>query len=507
MKLSKDYRWFAIIAFLCLGLGSWVQAQEEVADTPPDGVLSVDRAWDYRPYRVRVWICADGSPDINANFDRLVSGLARRAELADPSGWELLISRAPNPWGFRFPQIIDQAEDHKGFGEIPELSYDDKLMVVCLESSGGRIHCRVREFDILTQQWGALLRREVAQRSQLDAAVYDMVSTAFMPLARVDRVDKQNNVFMRARAVNLCQRAQINEEGDWELEANSGSPVWVRDDDKFLPIIRRTDRDGNLIKLEPVEFTFLTIEELEGPDVTAKIQSSTRAPLAGRTSKRAQKLALVIRPPAENSTLTLVSRDDESHPLEGFDIYSRWIGATKDEASDYLGQSNWRGQISIPPSEHGLRVIYVKRGSRVLKKLPIMPGLFDNLQTTLPNDEARLNAEGVIRGLRSEVLNLVTQRAVYEDQIEARLNENDIEGAREMLNKYRALPTLDQLRSRMTNDRTRLKAQTEDKREIAYIDRMFSTLRQIIADNVGTSKSTELLERIQKASKSVTSSE
>lgn len=506
MKLSIDYRLFTAIVLLWMVICGVTQAQEE-ATTPPDGVLSIDRAWDYRPYRVRVWICTDGSPDINANFDRLVAGLRRRSELADPSGWEFLISRAPNPWAFRFPNIIDHAETESGFGEIPGIGFDDKLMVVCLASSGGRIHCKVREYDILTQQWGALLRRDVAQKSQLDANVYDMVSTAFMPLARVDRVDKDNNVFMRARAVNLCQRAHLNQEGGWELAPNSGSPVWVRNDDKFLPIIRRTDRDGNLIKLEPVDFTFLTIEELEGPDVTAKVQSSVRAPLAGRTSKRAQKFALVIRPPAEKSTLRLVSRDDESHPLEGFEIYSRPIGAKKDDPSEYLGQSDWRGQIAIPPSEHGLRVIFVKRGSRVLKKIPIMPGLYDQLQTTLPNDEARLNAEGVIRGLRSEVLNLVTQRTVYEQQIEEALDNNNIEAARKHLDSYRSLPTLDQLRSRMTDDRTRLKAQTQDSREIAYIDRMFSTLRLIIAENVGASKSTELLERIQNASKNGTPNE
>ncbi|MDB4778284.1 hypothetical protein OAG68_02390, partial [bacterium] len=298
-------------------------------------------------------------------------------------------------------------------------------------------------------------------------------------------------------AVNLCHRAQMNEEGGWDLVANDGSPVWVRDDDIFLPIIRRVGRDGKLAKLEPVEFTFLTIESLDGPDVVAKVQSSTRAPLAGRTSKRAQKLALVIRPPDENTTLTLVSRGDESHALEGFEVFSRRVGAEKEEASENLGQTNWRGQVSIPPSDDGLRVIFIKRGSRALKKIPIMPGLFKELKTTLPNDEARLNAEGIIKGLRSEVLNLVAQRAVYEEQIEIRLNRNDIEGARDMLDKYRTLPTLDQLRARMTDDRTRLKAQTEDKREMDFIDRMFSTLRQIIAENVGTSKSTELLKRIQ----------
>lgn len=498
MKLMLNCRFLAMVAVLALTALSCA-AQEAAEEAPMDGLLSVDRAWDYRPYRVRVWICTDGSPEVNANFDRMVSGLQRRAQLADPSAWELLISRAPNPWAFRLPGIIENPEGHREFSELPELKHDDKLMVVCLKTTGGLIHCSVREFDILTQQWGALGRRDVAQWTQLDGSVYDLVATAFMPLARVDRVDVNNNVFMQARAVNLCRRAEENEEGEWELVDNSGSPVWVRDDDMFLPIIRRVGRDGKLDKLAPVEFTFLTINSVDGADVEATVQSSTRAPLAGRTSNRAQKLALVIRPPAENTTLTLVSRNDENKALEGFEVYSRRIGAEKEEASEYLGQTNWRGQISIPPSENGLRVIFIKRGSRALKKIPIMPGLYDQLKTTLPNDEARLYAEGIIKGLRSEVLNLVAQRAVYEEQIEIRLNRNDIEGAKDMLGKYRTLPTLDQLRSRMTDDKSRLKAQASDKREVDYIERMFSTLRQIIAENVGTSKAPELLKRIQDA--------
>jgi hypothetical protein len=502
---------FSITLFLLLGVGFLVgqddaakpnAAESAKVSGPTDGVLSVDRAWEFRPYRVRVWVCTDGSPGINANFDRLVNGLARRAELADPSGWELLISRAPNPWAFRFPNIIEDAETQSGFHEIPEIAFDDKLMVVCLNSVGGLVHCRVREYDVLTQQWGSLVTRKIAQKTQLDATIYDMVATAFMPLARVDKVDKQNNVFMRARGVNLCERAQLNAEGEWEMVTNSGSPVYVRDDDKFLPIIRRTGRDGKLSKLEPIPFTFLTITAMQGADVETKIQSTARAPLAGRTSKRAQKLALVIRPPEEDSTLRLVSRDDETHPLEGFEVYSRYVGQVKDSPSEFLGQSDWRGEIKIPPSENGLRLILIKRGTRPLAKLPIMPGLYKRLQSTLLNDEARLNAEGIIKGLRSEVLNLVAQRAVYESQIEAELDRGNIDGARGMLDKYRALPTLDQLRSRMTDDRTRLKGQTEDKREMDYIDRMFSTLRQIIGENVGASKSTELLQRIQEAAPS-----
>ena len=66
------------------------EADEEKPAGPTDGVLSVDRAWDYRPYRVRTWICTDGAPAVNANLDRLMEGLERRSSWqtqADGSCW------------------------------------------------------------------------------------------------------------------------------------------------------------------------------------------------------------------------------------------------------------------------------------------------------------------------------------------------------------------------------------------------------------------------------------
>ena len=113
------------LAFVLLVCTSVLSAQE---DGPTDGVLRIDKAWDYRPYRVRVWICTDGSPELNANFASLVKGLERRSILADPSAWELLVSRAPNPWGYRLPVLLEsviESDVIAGLAELPELKYDD----------------------------------------------------------------------------------------------------------------------------------------------------------------------------------------------------------------------------------------------------------------------------------------------------------------------------------------------------------------------------------------------
>ena len=397
---------------------------------------TVNRAWEFRPYRVAVWLCSDGSPELNALTSKIVDEVTRRSELIDPSAWDLAVGNAPSQWRWRFLESIETPEKCTGFEDLPMLQGYDKLMIVCLNSNHGQISLRVREFDIQTQQWGPMLRRESGRKHQLDATIMNAVSVAFMPLARVDRViekNKKDEVFLQVRGVDACIRTEMDIDKNWKPIPNRGSPVFVKNEDRFLPVIRRTDRKGNLIKLEPIAFTFLTIDsdQDEGSELKCSIQSMQGAPLAGRTSKRAEKLALVIRPPQQPTLLYLESRKEPKKALEGFEIYSRRPGSSIEEDSEYLGKTDWRGMIEIPPSSESLRLIYVKRGKRALAKLPIIPGLYDKLVTTLPNDETSLFAEGILQGLQKEILSLVIQREVFESDIESFLEKENINSARE----------------------------------------------------------------------------
>ena len=110
----------------------------------------------------------------------------------------------------------------------------------------------------------------------------DAISVAFMPLAKIDRVQeievknsqgkvvKKDEVIMQIRGVQSCIRttlqpnvrslggeavAEVDEAAfEWNTAPIDGSPIYIRDDDRFLPIIRLTDRKGELVKLQPIEF-------------------------------------------------------------------------------------------------------------------------------------------------------------------------------------------------------------------------------------------------------------
>ena len=217
------------------------------------------RAWELNPYQVLVWVCHDGSPRLNSIYPKIQQGILRRSELADPSGWMVYVQQPPASWRNRLRRSIESPEQFTEIHELPELVNADKLVVVAMNDSQGKYHVRVREYDVQTQQWGAIVRRESAQGEDLDRSVFDAISKAFMPIARVDRIGAQGKVYMRARAVNSCIHAVQNDDGTWVYEALTSSPVWIRKNDRFLPVIRRVDRNGLLAKLEPIDSTFLTM--------------------------------------------------------------------------------------------------------------------------------------------------------------------------------------------------------------------------------------------------------
>ncbi len=473
---------------------------------------SSERAWEFRPYHVAVWFCLDGSPGLNSVYRSMATEVTRRSELLDPSGWDLATGLAPSRWRNRFLNYIETPEKCAGLEDLPALKPYDKLMVVCLNAELGQTIVRVREFDIQTQLWGPLIIREVIQKHQLGRNIMDAISVAFMPLAKIEGVreidvtDEQGNVrkkdevVMQIRAVRSCVKTVIDEEFQWQARQIEDSPVFIKNDDRFLPIIRITDRQGDLVSLQPIEFTFLTVNSQEDADLRASIESNRRAPLSQRKSKKSQKLALVIRPPERSTRLFLVSDDKEKTPMEGFEIWSRAPDAPIEDKV-YLGNTDWQGSIEIPPSPEGLRLILVKRGERGLRRLPIMPGLYESVVSTLPNDETRLYAEGVLQGLQNEILSMVIQRRVFENETSAAIENKDSDAALAGFNELKSL-SLDELKSRMNDEEIRLKSLTADARELDYIMRRFEALRKILNDQQRLSKESQLQEVIQQIRRS-----
>jgi hypothetical protein len=458
------------------------------------------RAWESRPYQVAVWICHRGQPQLVAVESKLFAKIETFCELLDASSWFVNAGTPPPHWRNMLYSNFEATEGFTGFETDPELQFYDKLMIVKLDQQGSLTHAAVREVDLQTGQWGPVVDNTISSINHLGSVIGRSVADAFMPLAKIDRVDEKNKVHIRARALEACIRVSFASDMVAEIEPITSSPVYVRDDDRLLPIIRRTDRSGDLVSLDPIPFTFLTLDSINGSSMVASIESSQRNPLGQRKSKRSQKLAIVIRPVERSTVLHLESRpaaNQTPSPLEGYEVWARRPGDTKDIESEFIGKTDWQGNATIPPSDSGLRLLYIKRGSRALRKLPVIPGFKDRLVSQLPNDDARLFAEGVINGYSNDIINLVVQRELLEVDIESALNDDRLEEARIRMREYQDLETPADLKIRMSNEEIRLKSMTSDDREFEFISKMFSNLRQVLNSKVTDSRATELQQRLQ----------
>lgn len=470
-----------------------------------------ERAWEYRPYRVAVWLCLDGSAALTANLKTFIRELNRRAELIDPSGWNLRIGEAPSQYRWKFLTLEDSSLLGQEMNQVPLLEGYDKLMVVVLRDDQGTIAVTVREYDLLTLQWGPLQQRTAAEPASVPPVAMQAIRQAFMPITRIERVDlrgEETDIFLQVRAQDSSLRVERTEDQQWQILPIADSPVAIQDKERFLPVVRRFDRDGRLTGVDPMELTFLyKTGVLETGEIKCGFVSSQRAPLAGRKTRMAERLALVIRPPDTPTWLYLHSMDSEKRPIAGIQVYSarpqdrdRSEGARR-SPPEYLGKTDWEGKVRIPPSVDGIRVLTVGRGARGgLMRLPIIPGLFNQIATGIPDDETSLFAEGILQGFQQEILNQVIQREVFEREIIAFLDNEQLDKAKSKLREYESMESIRDIRARLNSEQTALENLKLDMRQVRYIRDQFSELSKILSNQEGATKISEINARIQEMS-------
>ena len=142
-------------------------------------------------------------------------------------------------------------------------------------------------------------------------------------------------------------------------------------------------------------------------------------------------------------------------PLAGLELYSKIPSPepprerTAEEAQaeeqrnppEFVGLTDWRGRIAIAPSAAPLRLVYVKNGGQLLARLPIVAGYHAQQVAEVPDDNPRLQAEGFIRGMNGQIMDLVAQRQILAARVRKRIAENKLDEAQELLDQIRALKT------------------------------------------------------------------
>lgn len=442
--------------------------------------LNSETAWEYSPYNVVVWLVDDGSHIFQRLQPRIAQRITRDASLEDFNGWRVQCVQPNVVWNSRLGGNweTDLAEFAQPLCDDPSLRNADKLIVVRIRQTRDGFSLQVRELDLPTKYFGSVTEFAVAEADLIPARAYWGVKKSFAPLARIERVADEF-AYVRTRAGALSRRLEIDSAGNISEVTNFDSPVWVRDNDILLPVIRREGRDNRAASAEPVEWTLLSIHERMGSTLKCMTHTAGFAPLAGRSGSMIKKYALVVRPDPNPTTLYITAQDSKNQAtISGLEVYHLRPEEIKSKDLHLIGKTDWKGSITIPPAEDGsIRYIIVRNGAMMVKK-PMLPGLFSTMTAAVPSDRARVFAEGVINGLRGEIIEWAALEATTKARIDIALEKKQFDKAAKIYNdEYLKLKTVRQITLRLTNVRERLISRKDaDSRQRDRIEQMFASI-------------------------------
>jgi hypothetical protein len=392
-----------------------------------------DRLWDLAPYQIRVTIAVDAPGQLQDQIvSRLPTYLEQRVGVSIGPLWRLRIDVAS---GAERSNLLRGRLDLPADRDEEDQSALDKSLSLIVRRAVAGFVLRAREYDHYVERHSAIHEMTCAQYAAVNEAAFILLHRAFSPLAQfeVDGED-ENRVKLSLRGAAVPGPA-------------SATP-WTRPGDVFLPIFRRTSREGEVLEegIQPVPWTVLTVEPPTDSKATSesagdgalvgRIHSGTRRPFGVRRRGRIEQIAIALKPGTGETALKLVSRTDEAKPLAGYAVFQE-VGS---DQFTQLGTTDDDGRIEVPPAQTPVQMVVIKHGNQLLAKLPVVPGAQELIEVPLPDDGPRLEAEATMTAMREELIDLVARRTILIARARHLIESEGFERATELVDELDSLP-------------------------------------------------------------------
>lgn len=439
--------------------------------------------WELSPARVRICIAWQAGPEWGpASRTDAITFTAARIEQVVGGPWSAAVVECPADVRPRLLRTLaGEVPTAEAWSEwnsaLSAVESIDKLILAQVTATGRQATVAVRELDFAARQVGPRIERTTADPRQAGAALFRAIVAAHAPLGRVVHVERQRATLSIRGGGLICRDPDL---------------AWVRPGRAFQVVQRVQDRLGTLRRADRVPWTFLTIDEVDGPLARCRVVSGIRAAVAAPRG-RLEHLALGV-PAVEGSTrLRLVSRSG-GQPLVGYTLSAEAEG---NASAQSLGTTDDHGELLVPPGSGPVRVLVAWHGSAALARLPLAPGLEPQLTAALPDDEARFAAEGLVRGIETQFADHLARRRLLLMRIERALGQGRSAEAQ------RAFDELLEAESRLSLAEAvrELEQQTlaADPATEARIDRRLAETRAVIEAYAFGPQREELSRRIREA--------
>ncbi|MEN6459076.1 MAG: hypothetical protein ABFC63_09105 [Thermoguttaceae bacterium] len=445
-------------------LGAIVLAVVALAWASPSTAAD-QTVWPLTPYQVQVFVAVERQPPLAPRLEAsLCDALSARIDAVLGAAFNAEVAPAP-PALFR--DMVRGLSSLQADDVPAPASSVDKILLVAVTTIPGGMAVTARDFDVRTRVLGMAVSRPVWQVGALGETAFSALLAAFAPIARIERLEKDNTAVLRPKAIGLPL-------GDRTL-------ALLRDGDVLQPITRTNDRLGNFRKATVAPWSFVVVEKVGAEEVRGRVYSGMRAAMSAKGRGRIESLALRVVPPGGSTTLVLKSRTEPKIPLGGYDIYTVPPGG---KTPVLLGVTDRQGRLAVSSDASVLRVLMAKSGKDLLAKLPMVPGLEPRLTAEVPNHDRRLEAEGFLFGLQEELVDLFARRKILMARIEMRMQEGQFDQAAELMDELNRLPRALQFTMRIAQQQDRLVS--PDKRIQKKIDKLLEDTRQQVEKCLGS---------------------
>ena len=435
---------------------------------------SAQSAWEYSPYQIRLWLVCNSDALSAGRQNDLATALVERARTVHGSAWEMQVADRP-------PALRSKLRT-----ELEELSADDiatqtgasldadKLLLVSIEPSSGWFVVRARELDCRTQQWSAVAEQRAPTQGSVPLAAWEAMQRVFTPLARIESVDGRK-VMARVRAGGLV--------------TDSNSSLLIRPEDILRPIVRRNDRSGEPIPggIQAPDWTLLRVTSVLRSQLYCQLVSGYRAPIPAKGGQRTERLALLIKPVYQQTRLVLMSRTKPSRPLGGYDVFEF---ENANAQPKLIGATSQDGSLVLTATDRRLKTLIVRSGQQLLARLPLVPGQAPELVANIVDDDGRLQAEGFVLALQSQVMDLVARRELLSAVFRQHLAAGRLDEAQDVLEEFRLLETRADL-SRVL-DQQQQQITSRDRTTQIRIQKLFADARKLLLEFLDPETANEL---------------
>ncbi len=368
-------------------------APAEPPPPPPPPPL----ATELRPYRVLVSVGFSAQPEFDNRFRAFT--LKRLREQIDGqigAMWQADIEMSPQLGAAGGAVLQEKSILLSGVYSASEY---DKVFWLTVERVGSRYEIAGIEWDGAIRQPGPVLTQETRDSRRIDETMMAVMLEAFRPVALIEDVG-DDTVVLIARA--------------GELLPISESATQFRPGDYLAMSFRYLDRQRVVQRIQDIPWTFVRIDTIDRARLEATVISAFRQPIP-QARRRVEIAGLVLKVVHPETTLVINARGTPPEPLiaSPVDVMDRFP-TEEDAVEDRIRLVTDRfGSVAVPAfPESPLRFLMIHSGDQVLAKVPMIPGVSEQLQLEVPNDSPRLEVEGELSLLQGHLIDVVARGAV-----------------------------------------------------------------------------------------------